>query len=174
MWEFKCKVIVMLCHLTEEGRESSYCYWPIEEGSAVSYGSISVTLESTQSFEAYKIRKFTVTKDKVGSCMLDRHCKTHAAHGLKLKTFLPSPPLPLPLTSPSPSLSHLFPPLLYPSPYFTFSFPLPPFPSPSFPLSLLHLLFPPPSLTSLSLHIMVGSYCASDEYTHFLLPYHSE
>ena len=63
----------MLCHLTEEGRESSYCYWPIEEGSAVSYGSISVTLESTQSFEAYKIRKFTVTKEKVGAqiCWID-------------------------------------------------------------------------------------------------------
>ena len=60
--------------------------------------------------------------------MLDRHLKTHAAHGLKLKAFLLSPPLTLPLTSPSPSLSLLFPPLLYPSPYFTFSFSLPPSP----------------------------------------------
>ena len=64
VWEHKCRVIVMLCHLTEEGRESSYCYWPTEEGTAVSYGNISVTLEETQSYEAYKIRKFAVAKEK--------------------------------------------------------------------------------------------------------------
>ena len=56
----------MLCHLTEEGRESSYCYWPTEEGAAVSYGSISVTLESTQSFEGYKVRRFNISEKKVG------------------------------------------------------------------------------------------------------------
>ena len=78
VWELKCKVIIMLCHLTEEGRESSYCYWPIEEGSAMSYGSISVTLESTQNFEAYKIRKFTVMKEKVGAqiCWIDTSKRT--------------------------------------------------------------------------------------------------
>ena len=73
VWEHKCRVIVMLCHLTEEGRESSYCYWPTEEGTAVSYGNISVTLEETQSYEAYKIRKFAVAKEKVGvrKCWID-------------------------------------------------------------------------------------------------------
>eukprot|EP00731_Ephydatia_muelleri_P025777 Em0017g860a len=81
VWEFKCKVIIMLCHLTEEGRESSYCYWPIEEGSAMSYGSISVTLESTQNFEAYKIRKFMVMKEKVE--LMDTLTRTQMSTGNK-------------------------------------------------------------------------------------------
>ena len=55
----------MLCHLTEEGRESSYCYWPTEEGAAVTYGKLSVTVESTQSYDGYKVRRFLITDKKV-------------------------------------------------------------------------------------------------------------
>ena len=60
VWEFKCRVIVMLCPLTEEGRESSYCYWPTEEEMAVSYGSISVTLQSQLLYDGYEVRTFNI------------------------------------------------------------------------------------------------------------------
>ena len=54
----------MLCHLTEEGRESSYCYWPTEEGVAVTFGSISVTLESQLLYDGYEMRTFNI-REKV-------------------------------------------------------------------------------------------------------------
>ncbi|KAL5486501.1 hypothetical protein EMCRGX_G018989 [Ephydatia muelleri] len=58
VWEFKCRVIIMLCPLTE-GHESSYCYWPTEEEMAASYGSISVTLQS-QLYDGYEVRTFNI------------------------------------------------------------------------------------------------------------------
>ena len=64
VWEFKSRVIVMLCHLTEEGHESSSCYWPTEEGAAVTYGSISVTLESQLLYDGYEVRTFNI-REKV-------------------------------------------------------------------------------------------------------------
>ena len=54
----------MLGHLTEEGRECSYCYWPTEEGAAVTYGSISVTLESQLLYDGYEVRTFNI-REKV-------------------------------------------------------------------------------------------------------------
>eukprot|EP00731_Ephydatia_muelleri_P019017 Em0011g1057a len=60
VWEFKCRVIVMLCPLTEKGHESSYCYWPTEEEMAVSYGSISVTLQSQLLYGGYEVRTFNI------------------------------------------------------------------------------------------------------------------
>ena len=54
----------MLCHLTEEGRESSSCYWPTEEGAAVTYGRISVTLESQLLYDGYEMRTFNI-REKV-------------------------------------------------------------------------------------------------------------
>ncbi|KAL5487215.1 hypothetical protein EMCRGX_G019791 [Ephydatia muelleri] len=70
VWEFRCKIIVMLCPLMEEGRESSYCYWPTEEGSPVSYGNISVTLQSSLIYDGYgyEARTFHIrekSEDKV-------------------------------------------------------------------------------------------------------------
>ena len=60
VWEFKCRVIVMLCPLTEKGHESSYCYWPTEEEMAVSYGSISVTMQSQLVYGSYEVRIFNI------------------------------------------------------------------------------------------------------------------
>ena len=65
VWEFKSRVIVMLCQLTEEGCESFYCYWPTEEGAAVTYdGSISVTHESQLLYDGYEVRTFNI-REKV-------------------------------------------------------------------------------------------------------------
>ena len=50
----------MLCPLTEKGHESSYCYWPAEEEMAVSYGSISVTLQSQLLYDGYEVRTFNI------------------------------------------------------------------------------------------------------------------
>ncbi|KAL5486487.1 hypothetical protein EMCRGX_G018974 [Ephydatia muelleri] len=60
VWEFKCRVIIMMCPLTEKGHESSYCYWPTEEEMAVSYGSISVTLQSQLLYDGYEVRTFNI------------------------------------------------------------------------------------------------------------------
>ncbi|KAL5486438.1 hypothetical protein EMCRGX_G018913 [Ephydatia muelleri] len=64
VWEFKCRVIVMLCPLTENGSESSYCYWPTKEGECVSYGKLMVTLQSTVSYDVFQMRKFNVREEK--------------------------------------------------------------------------------------------------------------
>ena len=50
----------MLCPLTENGCESSYCYWPTEEEMAASYGSISVTLQSQLLYGSYEVRTFNI------------------------------------------------------------------------------------------------------------------
>ncbi|CAI8029222.1 Receptor-type tyrosine-protein phosphatase epsilon [Geodia barretti] len=44
MWEYKCGCIVMLCQLEEDGQESSYPYWPGEEGEEMVCGRLSVRL----------------------------------------------------------------------------------------------------------------------------------
>ena len=53
----------MLCHLTEEGRESSYCYWPTEEGETQTYGGITVTLQSEAVTESLVVRKLYVKEE---------------------------------------------------------------------------------------------------------------
>ena len=62
MWEFKSKVIVMLCNMMEEGEEACYPYWPTRERQTVKYGNIIVTLMSSEieSADDYIIRKFTI------------------------------------------------------------------------------------------------------------------
>ena len=75
VWEFKSMTIVMLCGLTEEGCESSYCYWPTEEGAAVSYGSISVTLQSQLLYDSYEVRTLAM-REKVG----DHSCAVVGGH----------------------------------------------------------------------------------------------
>ena len=54
----------MLCPLTENGSESSYCYWPTKEGECVSYGKLMVTLQSTVSYDVFQMRKFNVREEK--------------------------------------------------------------------------------------------------------------
>ncbi|CAI8036774.1 Receptor-type tyrosine-protein phosphatase S, partial [Geodia barretti] len=44
MWEYQCGCIVMLCQLEEDGQESSYPYWPGEEGEEMVCGRLSVRL----------------------------------------------------------------------------------------------------------------------------------
>ena len=55
----------MLCPLTEEGHESSYCYWPKKEGESESYGKLKVTLQSTVSYDVFEMRKFNIREEKV-------------------------------------------------------------------------------------------------------------
>lgn len=65
MLEFKSKTIVMLCQLSEEGEESSYCYWPTAEQAVVNYGPVSVSLLSTSVCEGFVVRKFDIQEEKV-------------------------------------------------------------------------------------------------------------
>ena len=55
----------MLCPLTEEGAESSYCYWPTTEKATQSYGAMSVTLLSSAVKDGFMIRKFNVQDNEV-------------------------------------------------------------------------------------------------------------
>ena len=65
VWEFKSRVIVMLCSLTEEGHESSYCYWPTQTGEPQLYGGITVTLQS-ETFDGHLVvRELYVQEEQV-------------------------------------------------------------------------------------------------------------
>ena len=65
VWELKSRVIVMLCPLTEEGHESSYCYWPIKTREPQLYGGITVTLQSETIDGPLVIRKLYIYKEVV-------------------------------------------------------------------------------------------------------------
>ena len=67
MWEFKSKVMVMLCNFTEDGKEACYPFWPDNEGSSVKYGKITVTLQSETEYDNFFSRKFLVHDEKVSS-----------------------------------------------------------------------------------------------------------
>lgn len=56
---------MMLCQLTEEEVESSYCYWPTTEKASRSYGTMSVTLLSTSVHDGFVVRKFDIQEEKV-------------------------------------------------------------------------------------------------------------
>ena len=64
--EFKCKTVVMLCNTMEEGQESSYLYWPMKVGEEVTYGNVNVTLQSSDAFNNFTVRKFMIGNEKVG------------------------------------------------------------------------------------------------------------
>ena len=65
MWEFKSKVMVMLCKFSEEGTEACHPFWPTKEGDSAKYGKITVTLQSETSYENFFARKFLIHDDKV-------------------------------------------------------------------------------------------------------------
>ena len=65
MWEFKSKVIVMLCSLSEEGQEACHPFWPYDDGSTAKYGKLSVTLQSETSYDSFVQRKMLVQDEKV-------------------------------------------------------------------------------------------------------------
>ena len=65
MWEFKSKVMVMLCSLSEDGHEACHPFWPYDEGSTAKYGKITVTLQTETSYESFIQRKMLIQDDKV-------------------------------------------------------------------------------------------------------------
>ena len=65
MWEFKSKVMVMLCSLSEDGHEACHPFWPYDEGGTAKYGKITVTLQSETSYESFIQRKMLLQDDKV-------------------------------------------------------------------------------------------------------------
>ena len=70
VWEFKSKVMVMLCNLMEGGQEACYSYrcWPAKEDQMVKHGKVLVTLNSLNSQNSadsddYVIRKFSIQEE---------------------------------------------------------------------------------------------------------------
>ena len=70
MWEFKSKVMVMLCSLSEDGHEACHPFWPYDEGSTAKYGKITVTLQSETSYDNFIQRKMLIQDDKVSISLL--------------------------------------------------------------------------------------------------------
>jgi protein tyrosine phosphatase len=64
MWEFKSKVMVMLCSLTEDGHEACHPFWPYDEGGTAKYGKITVTLQTETSYDSFIQRKMLIQDDK--------------------------------------------------------------------------------------------------------------
>jgi protein tyrosine phosphatase len=65
MWEFKSKVMVMLCNFTEEGHQACHPFWPSNEGESAKYGKIAVTLQSERSFGDFTLRKLFIQKEQL-------------------------------------------------------------------------------------------------------------
>jgi protein tyrosine phosphatase len=64
MWEFKSKVMVMLCNFTEEGHQACHPFWPSNEGESAKYGKMTVTLQSETQYDNFYTRKFLIHDDK--------------------------------------------------------------------------------------------------------------
>ena len=69
IWEFKSKIIVMLCNILEDNQEASYPYWPTKVEDNEKYGNITVTMQSKATYGEFSVRKFNLQEDKV--CALD-------------------------------------------------------------------------------------------------------
>ena len=65
MWEFKSKVMVMLCNLTEDGHEACHQFWPTNEGNTAKYGKITVTLQRESSLGDFVTRKLLMKEEQV-------------------------------------------------------------------------------------------------------------
>ena len=65
MWEFKSKVMVMLCDFTEDGHEACHPFWPSNQGQSAKYGKITVTFQSYSSFEGFTMRKLLMEAEQV-------------------------------------------------------------------------------------------------------------
>ena len=65
MWEFKSKVMVMLCSFTEEGHEACHPFWPSSEGESAKYGHIAVTFQSETDFGDFTTRKLFVKDEQI-------------------------------------------------------------------------------------------------------------
>ena len=65
MWEFKSKVMVMLCNFSEDGHEACHPFWPDNEGDIAKYGKITVTLQRENSFGEFITRKFLMEGEQV-------------------------------------------------------------------------------------------------------------
>ena len=70
MWEFKSKVMVMLCNFTEEGHQACHPFWPSNEGESAKYGKIAVTLQSERSFGDFTLRKLFIQKEQLQKGMV--------------------------------------------------------------------------------------------------------
>ena len=65
VWEFKSKVMVLLCALSEGGQEACHPFWPNNEGDTAKYGRMTVTLQSETSLGDFTSRKLLVQGEQV-------------------------------------------------------------------------------------------------------------
>lgn len=77
MWEFKSKVMVMLCNFSEEGTEACHPFWPTKEGDSAKYGKITVTFQSESSFGDFTTRRLFIEAEQgvvSGPLLLQQSC----------------------------------------------------------------------------------------------------
>ena len=65
VWEFKSKVMVLLCVPSEDGQEACHPFWPNNEGDTAKYGRMTVTLQSETSLGDFTSRKLLVQGEQV-------------------------------------------------------------------------------------------------------------
>ncbi|XP_055887507.1 receptor-type tyrosine-protein phosphatase eta-like isoform X3 [Biomphalaria glabrata] len=62
VWEQKCRVIVMLSDLTEQGKPKVTLYWPENLGEPINYGNVIVEMTNFSQLNKYIIRNFKIAK----------------------------------------------------------------------------------------------------------------
>jgi len=60
-WEQDCRVIVMLCNLTEQKKIRCHRYWPVKVGEECQYGGGVVRLLKTATLPGLQLRRFQLT-----------------------------------------------------------------------------------------------------------------
>ena len=63
--EFNSKIVVTLCHITEESEEVCHPFWPSQKNDTLHFGGIAVTLLSTTNYENFDVHKLQIHNDKV-------------------------------------------------------------------------------------------------------------
>ena len=58
----KTEIVVLLCNMAEEEKESCYPFWPSKENTTVAYGGVSVSLQSTTSYDDFSVTTLLLEK----------------------------------------------------------------------------------------------------------------
>lgn len=72
-WEQDCRVIVMLCNLTERKKVRCHRYWPVKAGETQHYGGVAVALVKAATLPGLQLRRFQLLCGGVARIVTQLH-----------------------------------------------------------------------------------------------------